>query len=153
MTMNWQLAIEKNRAALRRIVAMLVAMVEVSGARVDTLPRHLHCFVLRLLRPAEAAARRLIIIAARGVEVEIPRPHWARARLRSSLAPDACGIATMLASGQWLDRASVSVQSRPCSLPLPLFDPLKRLGGRRGQSRTSVPRLTLDFDRLREPDP
>ena len=32
-----------------------------------TLPRHLHRAILRLLRPAEAAARRLIIVAARNL--------------------------------------------------------------------------------------
>ena len=80
--MDWALAIEKNRDALKRVLAMLVAMIEAAGggasglsdcgARQTTLPRHLHRFVLRLLRPAEAAARRLIIIAARGLVVKLP---------------------------------------------------------------------------------
>src|SRR5690606_33081848 len=35
----------------------------------QTLPRHLHRAVLRLLRPAEAAARRLIIVTARDLVV------------------------------------------------------------------------------------
>jgi hypothetical protein len=39
-----------------------------------TLPRHLRLAVLRLLRPAEAAARRLIIVAARGMVVEVRNP-------------------------------------------------------------------------------
>ncbi len=112
--MDWNLAIEKNREALKRILAMLVAMVSASGGgspggqvsaggqfpffpQVDapsqnpalaeksklspastpapTLPRHLHRFVLRLLRPAEAATRRLIIIAARGLVVELAPPR------------------------------------------------------------------------------
>lgn len=81
--MDWDLAIEINRAALKRIVAMLVAMAGFAGAAVVTpagqsddcgpllgggrrvLPRHLHRAVLRLLRPAESAARRLVIAAAR----------------------------------------------------------------------------------------
>ncbi|MEQ1952413.1 hypothetical protein [Mesorhizobium sp. CN2-181] len=37
-----------------------------------TLPRHLYLAILRLLRPAEAAARRLIIAAARGIVVKLP---------------------------------------------------------------------------------
>lgn len=40
-----------------------------------TLPRHLHRAVLRLLRPAEAAARRLIIVAARDMPAPPPRPR------------------------------------------------------------------------------
>ena len=81
--MDWNLAIEINRAALKRIVAMLVAMAGFAGTAVVTpagqsddcgplleggrrvLPRHLHRAVLRLLRPAESAARRLVIATAR----------------------------------------------------------------------------------------
>src|SRR5690606_940539 len=40
-----------------------------------TLPRHLWLAILRLLRPAEAAARRLIIAAARGLTVTLPPPR------------------------------------------------------------------------------
>ncbi len=92
--MDWDAAIEKNREALKHILAMLVAMAgleleELRGqftffrqkgrsgsglARAEksklspalTLPRRLHRAILRLLRPAEAAVRRLIVVAARG---------------------------------------------------------------------------------------
>ena len=78
--MNWHLAVEKNHEALRRILATLVALVGMTDgasvnpgvARKNTLPRHLHRYVLRLLRPAEAATRRLIIVAARGLVVKLP---------------------------------------------------------------------------------
>jgi len=40
-----------------------------------TLPRHLRLAILRLLRPAESAARRLIIAAARGLVVTLPPPR------------------------------------------------------------------------------
>ena len=99
--MDWNAAIEKNRAALKRVLAMLVAMAGLDGfssplagedgsarrGRAEppaepgegcshglpvTLPRHLHRAVLALLRPAEAAARRLIIVAARGLVVALP---------------------------------------------------------------------------------
>jgi hypothetical protein len=70
--MDWNLAIEKNREALKRILATLVAMAALAGGA-PTLPRHLHRAVLRLLRPAEAAARRLVIALARGL-VMPPRP-------------------------------------------------------------------------------
>jgi hypothetical protein len=68
--MDWNAAIEKNREALKRVLAMLVAMAELGGVR-PILPRHLHRAVLRLLRPAEAAARRLVIVAARGIVVAV----------------------------------------------------------------------------------
>src|SRR5215510_1473481 len=89
VTMNWNLAIEKNREALKRIVALLATMAGFSGiggigdpgnasGRPSTLPRHLHRFVLRLVRPAESAARRLVIVAARGLVVELAPPRVAR---------------------------------------------------------------------------
>ena len=114
--MDWTMAIERNHAALRRIVAMLAAMAGLGGNaltsplrgfeadlpiepvarssaaegrgdceaigvpgfvrggdRLDhqpevraraTLPRHLHRAILRLLRPAESATRRLVVIMA-----------------------------------------------------------------------------------------
>ncbi len=43
-----------------------------------TLPRHLRLAILRLLRPAEAAARRLIIASARGLVVPLPPPRKPR---------------------------------------------------------------------------
>ena len=108
--MDWNLAIEKNREALKRILAMLVAMAGLAaftsplrGGRRSadrrvgviaasqpppdasrrpprkgevkpafTLPRHLHRAILRLLRPAESAARRLVIVTARGLVVTLP---------------------------------------------------------------------------------
>ncbi|MCV3242840.1 hypothetical protein [Mesorhizobium sp. ZC-5] len=88
--MDWTAAIEKNREALKRILAALVAMAGLAGADPGfpsplrggvrgggTLPRHLHRAVLRLLRPAEAATRRLIIVAARGIIVPPPPPRSA----------------------------------------------------------------------------
>jgi hypothetical protein len=76
--MDWNAAIEKNREALKRILAALVAMAALADGRAGTLPRHLHRAVLRLLRPAEAATRRLVIAAARGIVVAPPRPRKAK---------------------------------------------------------------------------
>jgi hypothetical protein len=53
--------IERNVEALKRILVSLVAL---AGLGETTLPRHLHRAILRLLRPAESAARRLIIAMA-----------------------------------------------------------------------------------------
>jgi hypothetical protein len=98
--MDGSVAIERNWEALKRILVMLVCMAEMGasgrfafssqqeGAARNqvqaekrepspalTLPRHLYRAILRLLRPAEAAARRLIIAAARGIVMALPRPR------------------------------------------------------------------------------
>jgi hypothetical protein len=70
--MDWALAIERNSVALRGIVATLFAMLGLlDGASVARIPRALHRAVLRLLRPAESAVRRLIVVAARGLVVKL----------------------------------------------------------------------------------
>jgi hypothetical protein len=59
---------------LQRIVAALFALAGIVEGRVPgILPRHIHRAILRVLRPAESAVRRLIMIAARGL-VLAPRP-------------------------------------------------------------------------------
>jgi hypothetical protein len=72
--MDWARAIERNSEALKGIVAELFAMLGLAGeATVSRIPRSVHSAVLRVLRPAESAMRRLIIIAARGLAVK-PAP-------------------------------------------------------------------------------
>ena len=64
--MNMSLAIERNRKPLLRIVATLFAMIGlVEGATVERLSSPVYRAVLRVLRPAESAVRRLIVVAAR----------------------------------------------------------------------------------------
>jgi hypothetical protein len=72
--MDWAAAIDRNREALKRVLVRLRAMAHIDAGdeRPEPLPRILHRAVLRLLRPAEAAARRLVIVAARGIEVTLP---------------------------------------------------------------------------------
>jgi hypothetical protein len=84
--LDWPLAITRNSQALKRIVAALFAMLQIveatratltspargSGGLEDrrgvfTLPRHLYAAIMLILRPAESAVRRLIVIAARGL--------------------------------------------------------------------------------------
>jgi hypothetical protein len=69
--MNWPLAIARNRTALLAVVAGIVALL--GGREPGLIARRLRNAALALLRPAEAAARRLIVIAARGLVVT-PRP-------------------------------------------------------------------------------
>ena len=72
MDFDWARAIERNSEALKGIVAALFAMLGLAGeATVSRIPRSLHSAVLHVLRPAESAMRRLIIIAARGLVAKV----------------------------------------------------------------------------------
>jgi hypothetical protein len=75
--MDWAKAIEHKRQALMAIVASLFDMLELTGdAVLLRLSPRLRRTVLRVLQPAEAAVRRLVVIAARGVVAKPspPRP-------------------------------------------------------------------------------
>lgn len=74
--MNLDSAIERQRRPLLRIVATMFAMVGlVEGARVERLATPVYRAVLRLLRPAESAVRRLIVAASHGLTLTPPRPR------------------------------------------------------------------------------
>jgi hypothetical protein len=64
--MNWPLAIARNRDALLAVVAAIAGLLGGRDAQ-GLVTRHLRNAALALLRPAESAARRLIVIAARGL--------------------------------------------------------------------------------------
>ncbi|HUQ35806.1 MAG TPA: hypothetical protein VM144_05460 [Aestuariivirga sp.] len=70
--MDWDLAIKRNSETLIGIVEALFAMLGLVGdAAVGRIPHRLHRAVLRVLRPAESAVRRLIVVAARGLVVKV----------------------------------------------------------------------------------
>ncbi|MEO4000940.1 hypothetical protein [Mesorhizobium sp. CAU 1732] len=130
--MDWKAAIETNRQALKRVMVTLVAMACITADCRPTLPRHLHRAVLRLLRPAEAAARRLIIVAAHGLVVT---PPPARPRKREATpavpAPRSFGIAAVMPSAGFarLPAGQAAKGRATRTHVLPLFDPV-RLPGR-----------------------
>jgi hypothetical protein len=69
--MDWAGAITHNRDQLLRIIAALFAMAGLTEtATVTILPRHIYRVVLSMLRPAESAVRRLIILAAHGLDLK-----------------------------------------------------------------------------------
>ena len=79
----WENAIERNRAALLRIVTVLWFRVGLDEGGADSVPRHVWRAVLLLLRPAESAVRRLVLITARDIAVSVSlraRPKKAKAR-------------------------------------------------------------------------
>jgi hypothetical protein len=71
--MDWAVAIERNRSALGRILAGLLLLAGYAdgsvAARLDSL---IYRSVMRTLRPLESAVRRLIVIVARGLKVDLP---------------------------------------------------------------------------------
>ena len=70
--MDWDLAIKRNSKALKGIIEVLFALLGLDGTDAALrIPRSLHSAVLGVLRPAESAVRRLIVIAARNVVVKL----------------------------------------------------------------------------------
>lgn len=93
--MDWNAAIDRNREALKRIVALLCAMAGIvagadgtrrAGGGEGMLRRARHRSLLQLIRPAEAAVRRLVAIVARDLppEERITKPQKCRGRLPSA---------------------------------------------------------------------
>ncbi|MDQ6434535.1 hypothetical protein RB623_10795 [Mesorhizobium sp. LHD-90] len=121
--------IEKNREALKRILLMLVSMAGFADGG-PTLPRQLHRAILRLLRPAESAARRLIIAAARGIVVTLPpfRPRKPKPETNEAVLRR-LGIAVTLPHDDLkraaAKRAAALRTARPRAQNLSLLDPLK----------------------------
>ena len=72
--MDWDFSIERNRGMLLPHIVGLFALIGlVEGGMVERLSRPLYRKVLGILRSAESAVRRLIIVMARDIKVE-PRP-------------------------------------------------------------------------------
>jgi hypothetical protein len=170
--MDWNAAIEKNREALSRVLAMLVGMAGLRGqftflpqkgaaasgqvlaeksklSPAPTLPRHLHRAVLRLLRPAEAAARRLIIVAARGIVVALPpaRPREPQPASRTPGPGQSIlrnGVGTGIILPRYVPHPEVRGEAEPRRrLCLPLLDPLPRWDASRRPAAGGIPRICL----------
>ena len=128
--MDWAFAIERHRVPLLGFVMELFAMIGLTeGGTVERLSRPLYRLVLGILRPAESAVRRLIIVAARDIVVE-PRPK------------------RPFPAGRVISRKGQGKHKRGASFKL--FDPRKRndgVYGRRHKGRKSEPRIhVFDFD-------
>jgi hypothetical protein len=125
-TVDWDLAIKRNSEALVEIVADLFAMVGLV-AMTDTisrLPWPTYRAALRVLRPAESALRRLIVVAARSVVVK---------PVASRLRPKGPVKAVKPRQG-----------GTPRLLSFQLFDPQPRFKQPRSKaSRRAVPRIHM----------
>jgi len=72
--MDWELAIERNRSDLLRLLRGLFALAGlVPGDRVDRLPRRIRSAILLILRGTESATRRLafVLVAVRGIKAPL----------------------------------------------------------------------------------
>jgi hypothetical protein len=64
--MDWDAAIEVQRTALQRLLAVMFGVIGAElGGSVDVVTRRVLLLVLRMLGPAESAARRLVFLRAR----------------------------------------------------------------------------------------
>jgi hypothetical protein len=131
--MDWTAAVERHHESLKRILAALFAMAGLAdGALAEntTLPRRLYRTLLRLLRPAEAAVRRLVIIAARDVTVTVPPlAPSVKTRPGSLFVSEGGGTGVILPPGVRPDDLSPAfARPDPAVRPLsfPLLDPLRR---------------------------
>ncbi len=117
--MDWQQAIEKNRVALAAVVAGLIAMAR----QAKTLPRPVRCTICRILRPAESALRRLIVIVAAVIR---QKARQQREEAAERPLPDFSSFA------------------RTETLPaFPLIDPRKVLGGFARPTGAATPRISV----------
>lgn len=125
-------AIERNVEALKRILFSLAVM-----AGEGMLPRHLHRAILRLLRPAEAAARRLIIAVA------LAATPQARENGNFAVPPWRGPVRKMEARRKRHFRPAMPPQPRPAPqrLALPLADPLQNPLRRPPMRPASIPLL------------
>ena len=118
--MNIPQAIDLNKTALARIIAGLFALL--GQAALARIPIELHRSIARVLRPAESAVRRLIVVLARITNVKAPPPR-----------PAPAGLAQ---SGQGQER-----------LTFQLFDPRQRFFRRQNQAKTrQQPRISFFGD-------
>lgn len=140
--MDWDVAIERNREALKRILAMLVAMVGLADGE-TTLPRRSHRAILALLRPVEAAARRLVIVVARDLVVS-PRPRKVKPLPDTVFVRTGKGTGIVLPYGVKPSAILPNLVLRraaPRTVALPLLDPLPKWPGGRHRQVGGVPRI------------
>lgn len=123
--MDWDAAIDRQHAALLRLLTTMFSLVGMEvGGSVEVVPLRMRLLVMRILRPAESAWRRLVFLRARALpdEVYVPGPSRDKSAKR--------------------DKRSKSGASK--SMSVPLFDPRKKSGQTR-RKRPSGPGPRIFF--------
>ena len=83
--MDWTLALDRNKRVLLRLVMGMMALAGRSeGQPVARVSRTTSLRILRLLRPAESALRRLILIAEYVLDIPETEPTGTRTRAKSA---------------------------------------------------------------------
>ena len=143
---DWPKIIETHRQALKTVLDGLVALATCLGGG-PTVPRHLQRAVFRLLRPAESAARRLIILAALRLSLP-PLPPLRPIPPKPAPPPATAGIVVRVNLGLAVgppppkrQRPAPSDDAAPRPPAFRLLDPMRRIQLRRYPVRTSVPRI------------
>ena len=111
-----------------------------------TLPRHLHRAILRLLRPAESAVRRLVIVMARGLVVTLPpaRPRKAKPAPTFLRKPGGTGI--LMPRGLHVERAARTPHARSAAArSAQALPPRPKRPAQSGIPRISLPGVTAPF--------
>ncbi len=128
----WDAAVVQNAQALALVAADILALLHVYGGMdAVALPRSVHATILRVLRPAESALRRLIVIAARDLLVE-PLPQQANTEPLESRTSLRQPATRQPATRQPATRMSFQ-----------LVDPRKRFNARRVIYTTLTPRISF----------
>jgi hypothetical protein len=145
----WDKAVERNRAALLRIVAVLFVYAGLDEGGADAVPRRVWRMILRLLRPAESAARRLIVIAARSIEIEPSKPR-AEKSLTGIERLVAAGVLVIHEVNFGLARAlqpqpALPEKSAPRIPAFPLTDPPRRFDMKAWDGLRPFPRDGFDL--------
>jgi hypothetical protein len=136
--MDWDLAIIRNSKALKGIIEVLFALLGLDCSdAASRIPRSLHSAVLGVLRPAESAVRRLIIVMARGLVVTLPPARLRKPRPHPTILRKPGG------TGILMPRGALPPRGRPRVLALPLLDPLRRSFRRRRPVANSIPRISF----------
>ncbi len=121
----WVDAVARNTEALKAVLAPLVALLAVyGGTEALKVPRAVRSTILLVLRPAESALRRLIVIAARDVKLEASASKVKSARAIPNTRPK-----------------TIITKSRASRLSFQLFDPRKRFGQKRVTYVSVAPRV------------
>jgi hypothetical protein len=113
----WNEAVARNTEALKTIVGSLLGLLTIyGGTEAITLPRRIRSTILQVLRPAEAALRRIILVAARDVTADLRASNVRPAQSRTRFA-------------------------KTRSISFPLCDPRKRFGQKRVTYAVNAPRV------------
>ena len=114
-------AVDINKSSISRIIAGLFALLGLTDSSVvGRIPRELHRTVLRVLRPAESAVRRLIVIVAKSIKVKV-----------SPARPMPAGL--------------VRTKQEYQRLSFQLFDPRPPVFRQRPQPKTARPQPRISF--------